>query len=67
MTLQYILQMKDFNTLTLSDAPFTTPTLLYLLENIRFGCKKLTATNTLAYDITVLITINYHCMMKECL
>jgi hypothetical protein len=67
MTLQYILQMKDFNTLTLSDAPFTTPPLLVMHANIKLGCNKLTATNTLAYDITVLITINYHCMMKECL
>ncbi len=49
--------MKDFNTLTLSDAPFTTPFLLVMLTNIRLGCKKPTATNTLAYDITVLITI----------
>jgi hypothetical protein len=57
MTLQNILQMKDFITLTLSDAPFTTPFLLVMLANTRLGCKKLTATNTLAYDITVLITI----------
>jgi hypothetical protein len=56
MTLQYILQIKDFNTLTLSDAPFTTLPLLVMLANIRLGCKKATATNTLAYDITELIT-----------
>ncbi len=57
MTLQFILQMKNFNTLTLSDAPFTTPFLLVMLANNKLGCKKPTATNTLAYDITVLITI----------
>ncbi len=34
-----------------------TPPLLDLLENIRFGCKKLTATCKQVYDITVLITI----------